>query len=286
MPEIAKMTDPEALPPSIYFGGCAFGSAFYVGVYKAMAEKWGPKFHENVFICGDSAGAIFAIGIALNKNPEFMNDMFKTVSRKSLTLGYINKCSEYCEVAIKSMIDDNPMSYKELNGKCCFGTTSLFSKHRWHISWASNEDLLYTAISSLHIPLLCKANKRIKSTHVLDGAYSFCGKCLPHGDDTLYVGIDPHAEITRTFTNTEMLYPPELETYEKMVETGYRAFLEWDGRLHKKVGYRQPNYEALSVLWPMKIMEVITFRTLQLLWKLYELVMLCLSYPFLFLQPR
>lgn len=26
------------LPSSIYFGGCAWGSAFYVGVYKAMCE--------------------------------------------------------------------------------------------------------------------------------------------------------------------------------------------------------------------------------------------------------
>lgn len=26
------------IPSSIYFGGCAWGSAFYVGVYKALCE--------------------------------------------------------------------------------------------------------------------------------------------------------------------------------------------------------------------------------------------------------
>jgi hypothetical protein len=26
------------LPPSIYFGGCSWGAAFFVGVYKAMNE--------------------------------------------------------------------------------------------------------------------------------------------------------------------------------------------------------------------------------------------------------
>ena len=31
------------------------------------------------------------------------------------------------------------------------------------------------------------------------------GTDLLHGDATLYVGIDPHAEITRTFTYTEMV---------------------------------------------------------------------------------
>lgn len=34
------------------------------------------------------------------------------------------------------------------------------------------------------------------------------GTDLLHGDDTLYVGIDPHAEITRTFTYTEMVREP------------------------------------------------------------------------------
>lgn len=36
---------------------------------------------------------------------------------------------------------------------------------------------------------------------VVDGAYGFSGEDLPHGDATLYVGIDPHAEVTRILTN-------------------------------------------------------------------------------------
>lgn len=238
-----------------------------------MVDKWGPGFPEKVFLCGDSAGAVFAIGMALGKDPAFMDEIFRIVAEKSLTLGHINKASDYCQEAIQAIIGDNPHSHKELTGRCCFGTTTLFSKHRWHISWSNNEDLLYTALSSLHIPFLCKANKRIKGQSVLDGAYSFCGRCLPHGDDTLYVGIDPHAEITRNFTNTEMLFPPTQEAYEKMVETGYDAFMQWDGRLHKKVGYRQPNYEALSVLWPMKIIEILIFRTINFFLKLYEFIL-------------
>lgn len=36
-------------------------------------------------------------------------------------------------------------------------------------------------------------------------SYHVIGTDLLHGDATLYVGIDPHAEITRTFTYTEMV---------------------------------------------------------------------------------
>ncbi len=45
----------------------------------------------------------------------------------------------------------------------------------------------------------------VKGFEVLDGAYSFAGEDLPHGDQTLFIGIDPHADVTRTFTNAEMV---------------------------------------------------------------------------------
>jgi hypothetical protein len=75
------------------------------------------------------------------------------------------------------------------------------------VSWESNEDLLKCVQGSYHIPLYCKKNVGIKGVEVVDGAYGFRGENLPHGDQTLYVGIDPYAEITRSLTNTEMFYP-------------------------------------------------------------------------------
>jgi hypothetical protein len=58
---------------------------------------------------------------------------------------------------------------------------------------------------SFHIPFYCARNNSVKSVYVLDGAYSFAGIDLPHGDSTLFIGVDPHAEITRTFTTSEMV---------------------------------------------------------------------------------
>jgi len=43
---------------------------------------------------------------------------------------------------------------------------------------------------------------------VVDGAFSVRGRDLPHGDDTLYIGIAGAADITRNLTKQEMLNPP------------------------------------------------------------------------------
>lgn len=56
---------PSDIPLSIYFGGAGFGAVFYAGVYSAMVEKWGKDFYKHTVLLGDSAGAIFAVGIAL-----------------------------------------------------------------------------------------------------------------------------------------------------------------------------------------------------------------------------
>lgn len=102
-------------------------------------------------------------------------------------------------------MNSDPLSYKKLEGRCCFGTTEFFTLHRWHISWESNEDLINTIVCSFHIPFYCKNVGLIHGEIVLDGAYGFSGTDLLHDDDTLFVGIDPHAEITRSLTVSEMV---------------------------------------------------------------------------------
>ena len=134
-------------------------------------------------------------------------------------------------------------------------TAAFFSQHRWHVSWADNEDLVDTACGSCHIPFYCQPNRGIKETLIVDGAYGFAGTDLPHGDATLYIGIDPHAEITRTFTYHEMMFPMVDSEYEACAQTGYDAFMAWDGTHIAKVAARRPNYEALYVLWCLKGFE-------------------------------
>jgi len=196
--------------PSVYFGGCCFGAAFYVGVYRALWDKYGPDFAKHIKISGGSAGTIFAIGIALGKSPDYMDQLYRKVASKShATQPWYNPwnhtgSSVFMEEGMRDMLDD-PLAYKKLEGHCYIGTTAYYSKHRWHMSWEDNEDLLNCVQGSYHIPYYCFQNKKIKGVEVVDGAYGFCGDDLLHGDETLYIGIDPHAEITRHFTYPEMV---------------------------------------------------------------------------------
>lgn len=222
-----------------------------------MVETWGPDFYKKSLFCGGSAGTMFAIGIACGKSPEFINRLYTTVAEKTKIYGTFYYGSLFMEEALREIVDD-PMSYKLLEGRCTFSTTAFFSRHRWHISWHDNEDLISCAKASCHIPLYCQKNYGVKGTIVVDGAYGFAGHDLPHGDETLYVGIDPHAEITRHFTNNEMLYPSTGKEYEDMVQSGYDAFMNWNGEMNKKVGHRQPNYQALYLLWILKVVEMIS----------------------------
>ena len=249
---------PDSPPPSIYFGGCAFGSAFYVGIACGMVERWGPDFYKRTLLSGGSAGTIFAIVLALGMSPESLDQMYQSVAEKTLRYHPIYFGSVFMEEVLRKLLSD-PMAYKRLEGRCCFGTTEFFSKHRWHVSWESNEDLIQTAQASFNIPIYCKRVQPVKGVMVLDGAYGFAGINLPHGDDTLYVGIDPHAEITRTLTNHQMFFPVVGEEYHDMVRSGYLAFKQWDGKLNKKVGRRVPNYPALYVLWALKMLEQLIY---------------------------
>ena len=84
--------------------------------------------------------------------------------------------SYFLEVALHDLIMSDPFAYKKLEGRCCFGTTSFFATHRWHVSWESNDDLIACIQASYNIPIYCKRCVGIKDVVVVDGAYGFAGK--------------------------------------------------------------------------------------------------------------
>lgn len=243
-----------------------------VGVHQAMVERWGPDFYKKTHLSGGSAGTIFAIGIALGKSPKFLDEVYRTVAEQSHKHGPVHNASVFMEDALKILLDD-PLAYRSLAGRCCFGTTEFFSKHRWHVAWTDNADLVSCVQASYHIPFYCQLNKGIRGVHVVDGAYGFAGHNLPHGDDTLYVGIDPHAEITRSFTYPQMFLPATGVAYDEMVLSGYEAFSRWDGAtMNKKVGSRTPNYQALYVLWVLKWLEALVYGAVDVVCLLVALI--------------
>jgi hypothetical protein len=119
-----------------------------------------------------------------------------------------------------------PNVHLKLSNKFWMGTTSFPCKHKWHYSWSSIDDLIDTIKGSFHIPFYSTSFiNLLRGEEVVDGAYGFAGHDLPHGDATLYVGIDPHAEITKELTNNQMLFPNVGEPYEELVQAGEHYYI-------------------------------------------------------------
>jgi hypothetical protein len=274
--------------PEVYFGGCCWGAAFYIGAYRAMWEIYGPNMIEKgMRVSGDSAGAVIALMIGLGLSPDELDSTYRDMSIRSLAsqpwYNPFNKTgsSIIIEDFLRTQILKDPDCYKRLAGVAMFGTTGFPWNHRWHASWINNEDLIDTIKGSYHVPFYCHSIGPVWGAHVVDGAYGFKGSDLLHGDNTLFIGIDPHAEVTRSFTNSEMFYPAVGNCYDEMVQSGYVAMKEWEksGKFLKKVGqmvsqethpnpnrqcdnfqfwkkFRTPNFAALKVLWLLKVLEV------------------------------
>lgn len=62
------------------------------------------------------------------------------------------------------------------------------------------------------------------------------------------------------------MYGSDGEDFERMVCTGYDAFMRWDGQLKKEVGLRKTKYAVQTLLWYLKVVELlIDFITILLL---------------------
>jgi hypothetical protein len=245
------------IPKSIYFGGCCWGASFYVGVYRAMWERWGPDFRHKCLITGDSAGSVFAVGIALGRTPDQMCELYRTMSEKASKNGFLGTVGGFMDEHLRAMLNQYPNAYRELEGKLKFGVTVFPFKHVWHDRWDSNEHLLDECRCSYHMPIYCGRPPSSIHGYVVDGAYGMAGHDMPHGCETLFIGIDPHAEVTREFTNSQMFYPALGDDYNEIVKSGYDAFMNWKGHRLRKVGSRTANYDALYVLWVLKVLEII-----------------------------
>jgi hypothetical protein len=249
--------DDSTLPKSIYFGGSAFGSAFYSGVYKAMVQKWGPNFFENCIFLGDSAGSVWAMGIALGRSPDLLDELFRAFVMKTYTNGTFGKVNFFMEESVRQIIGDDETAYKRLENRCFIGTTSFFDKHSWTHSFESNEHLICTLLHSCRIPLYFGKNNMLTQCKI-DGAYSLSFKDLPNGNSTLFIRTDDSvADITCTTIFLETFWPIIGAHYDELSRKGENSMLSWNGTYVKKDSKQNPHYGIMFVLWCMYAVESI-----------------------------
>lgn len=222
-----------------------------------MLERWGPKFAQKTLICGDSAGIVMVLGITLGYSPEFIGDTYLNTGKNAPWGILHNGMSSLTTHCLKVLIKD-PNSYKIANNRISIGSCNFFAKHIWTSHWESQDELLQTMKSSLHIPFLCSPLSKINGKEVIDGALIFSGKDLPHGDATLYVGIDPGADITTTLSIQQILFPSLGEKYTELEKLGYESLMKWDGKTYKKkIENRHPKLGLQLFLWVLKFFEII-----------------------------
>lgn len=260
------------IPQSIYFGGCSWGAAFQIGVFKALVEIWGLDFHKKTLITGlfvycaliliktnsgDSAGSLIALGIAVGKSPEDFDTIYRGLVATSKTIGVIGKMSCHIADAAYQLLVD-PDAYKNIEGKLGVAVTHFPCSYIQHWTWSSNAEIMQCVLASCHMPIYCEGLASFKGRLAVDGAYSVSGHDLVHGNDTLFVGFDPHADITAEITQAQMIYPPSTdEEYMKLYHSGYNSMINWNGVMKEKVGKRHPNYIMVWVMWPLRFLQTL-----------------------------
>ena len=177
---------------------------------------------KDTLICGDSGGSIFAVGVSLGYDTEELYAMYMRIctnTRNSQHSFYDPGSKVGASVFLSKelwWLLSEPTAFQTLNGNCMVGTTFYENKHVWHKEWRDNIEVFHSVMGSCHIPIYCAPNKRVLGRHVVDGAFSVSGFDLPHGDETLFVGITKNADVFRTLTRTQMLQPPDAKQFADM----------------------------------------------------------------------
>ena len=239
------------LPPSIYFGGASCAVPYHIGVVKAMKEIWSDDFHKDIIVCGDSIGSIVALQICLGFTVEEIDAVFREIGKNMIdndlfTVGH----NYYLDAYVEKLLQQRPNVYKEIEGKFMCGRTKHFAQYEVSKEWVNNADLAKTLKASYNIPLYCTRCEPVEGEQYVDGAFGMDADLLPHGDGTLFVGLNKStADINANISNFDCLIPDIGEKYDRLFKLGYDAMYDWDGKLKDKIGVHIPNYAALVFCW-------------------------------------
>lgn len=244
-----------SFPKSIHYGAVAYGCAFFVGVHYAFEEMYGSNFHLKMHsFHGDSAGVFFALGMALGKSAGFMDNLYRSLSIRVHKEG-ISHTSAIVSDALDMLLDD-PNAYKRVENRLSIGVTEFPLHHKRYSSFNDNNDLRQCLLGSMYLPLYCDLISPVRGKFVIDGGFSFSGYELIHGNDTIFIGIDPNAEVSGELSLLEMAFPMIDEKYNSIVDMGRHSLHSWCANpvLKDKLSHRKKNPVGL-VMWPLFVIS-------------------------------
>lgn len=182
----------------LFFGGCAWGCAYYIGVVRAAREKWVSgmnRVQTHIPVGGSSAGALIALGVALDKTDAEMSQMYYDLATQARKHGVLGSMSKYHQAVLDRWIPLGGSEWSELmqTRRLHIGLTRFPATPVLVGSWSSNKHLQELLHASFHIPIYCEHTVR---GHFMDGALVRSFWQLPSAQTTWAVSpIQPAADI-------------------------------------------------------------------------------------------
>uniref|UniRef100_A0A6C0IVI5 PNPLA domain-containing protein n=1 Tax=viral metagenome TaxID=1070528 RepID=A0A6C0IVI5_9ZZZZ len=244
-------------PDSFFFCAGGWGASFYIGVVKAIYERWGKEYCSKCKYGGNSAGSIIALAMALNYDFNYIETLWLKIINKSQNDIFLRNVSGYQNEIIDGLLKKD--DYLKLNGRLFIGVTNFKSKYTIISHWNNNNELKKTLFGSMYIPFYSKKIK-IKKKPVLDGAFSRNYHKI--NDRTLIISVSKYAGghilSEPNFTLKELSISPKLVDYYKYRDRGYNSLLNWNQK-YKELPVKKYKDVHLNILWKLAYMHDIKF---------------------------
>ena len=249
-------------PKSIFFCGGSWGCVVYIGIYKAIIERWGKECLDKIKFGGNSSGAMVATLFALGIDIQGAEEIYKFLANKAKNEGVFMKMSNYHIEALNKVFK-NGDEYKRLNNRLFIGVTYYFNDYKVISEWESNSDLLDTLHASFHIPFYCNYTKKTKYGIGIDGCvgrnYHMIDK------DTIIIGCktkqadiicNPPIKFSDCIT-------PFIDNYDEIFSKGYNTMMKWDGKVNNnKLNETTKSKMLIMLLWCLRYMEELSIYSI------------------------
>lgn len=231
----------------IYFSGAGFSCAFYIGVVKALQEKFP---NEIPIISADSAGALVGLAYAFNIPWNKIRELYLIELRKQAKRGnkiWFGKVSDDHDSIISKTLKEGDFKKIQYNDKFRVGITKFFMKYQIITNWNNEDELREHIHRSMGIPLIVKT----KFSMDVDGALS---------TNQLYdltIGTSGDNDISFYQSWYQKITPPTEKEVETLIDLGYILTMKYDFTKKEKhlpvIQYQTPK---IIFFWFLKIISI------------------------------
>ncbi len=235
---------------NVYFGGAGFSCAFYVGVVKALQEKYP---NQIPIIHADSAGTLVGLGYALNVPWEDLRtvylDMLKRQQNRNNKIWFGAIYTDH-DFIINYLLEKGNFDLIKNNSRFNVGTTTLFDRYNTYTNWTSAVHMRKYMHKSMVIPFLTKTQITLE----IDGALSNCKMY------DLTVGTNPGFDICIKQTYTQKLMGQTKNSTNTLINLGYYMTTHYTFQNNEKKprnNYVCYKYFILLVVWYLKFISLV-----------------------------